>query len=242
MQLRLNFPAFLLSLGIVIAALIGAHSWKEQQRANQIISVVGSAKQDFKADLGFIRFTIAGVAATAPEGFRAMQTAEPTVRKFLAEQGFTPDQIKEFAATQEIEKQYNDKGYETNKILNVIYRKRLEVTSSDVEKLAKLALQLPALVEQGVQISVEQPEYLYTKMADLKIEVQAHAAADAKVRAERIARATGSELGPIRSARMGVLQITPRFSTVVSDYGVNDTSSIEKEITAVVQASFEISR
>ena len=44
----------------------------------------------------------------------------------------------------------------------------------------------------------------------------------------------------MRSARMGVIQITPRLSNQISDYGVNDLSSIEKEITAVVNASFEI--
>jgi hypothetical protein len=39
---------------------------------------------------------------------------------------------------------------------------------------------------------------------------------------------------------MGVLQITPKNSNVISDYGMNDVTSIEKEITAVVSASFEI--
>jgi len=36
------------------------------------------------------------------------------------------------------------------------------------------------------------------------------------------------------------LQITPINSNMVSDYGMNDVSSIDKEITAVVNASFEI--
>ena len=44
----------------------------------------------------------------------------------------------------------------------------------------------------------------------------------------------------MRSARMGVLQITPKFSNAVSDYGINDLSSIDKEIVGVVNASFQI--
>lgn len=84
------------------------------------------------------------------------------------------------------------------------------------------------------------PEYHYTKIADLKIEVQAAAARDAMVRAQKIAEATDRDLGPMRNARMGVLQITPKLSNQISDYGINDLSSIEKEITAVVNASFEI--
>ena len=84
------------------------------------------------------------------------------------------------------------------------------------------------------------PEYHYSKIADLKIDVQAAAAKDAMVRANKIAEATGRSLGTMTEARMGVLQITPRLSNQVSDYGINDLSSIEKEITAVVNASFLI--
>ena len=40
--------------------------------------------------------------------------------------------------------------------------------------------------------------------------------------------------------RNNVLQVTPRHSTVVSDYGLNDNSSIAKQIIAVVHASFAI--
>jgi len=87
---------------------------------------------------------------------------------------------------------------------------------------------------------VEQPEYHYTKLAELKIDIQADAAKDAMVRDDKIAKATGRSLGPMRDARMGVIQITPKLSNQVSDYGINDLSSIEKEITEVVNASFEI--
>ncbi len=41
-------------------------------------------------------------------------------------------------------------------------------------------------------------------------------------------------------ARVGVLQITPVHSVNVSDYGINDLSSIEKKITGVVNATFRI--
>jgi hypothetical protein len=39
---------------------------------------------------------------------------------------------------------------------------------------------------------------------------------------------------------MGVFQITPRYSTEVSDYGINDVSSVDKDITAVVRVTFAI--
>ena len=57
---------------------------------------------------------------------------------------------------------------------------------------------------------------------------------------ENMVKATGNKIGFIRSARMGVFQITPITSTDVSDWGVNDTSSLEKKVMAVVSASFAI--
>jgi len=44
----------------------------------------------------------------------------------------------------------------------------------------------------------------------------------------------------IRSAKMGTFQITPVNSYDVSWYGENDTSSYEKKVMAVVNASFAI--
>ena len=39
---------------------------------------------------------------------------------------------------------------------------------------------------------------------------------------------------------MGVMQINPKNVSDVSDTGNNDTSSLEKEITAIVTARFEV--
>jgi hypothetical protein len=66
------------------------------------------------------------------------------------------------------------------------------------------------------------------------------AAKDAKTRAERIAASTGNTIGNVRSARMGVLQITAADSTEVSDMGIYDTSSVDKDITAVVNIGFAV--
>ena len=95
-------------------------------------------------------------------------------------------------------------------------------------------------MERGVTLNLDAPEYHFTRLADVKMEVQARAAEDARRRAQRIAEAAGSKLGPIRRARMGVLQITPAFDHAVSGYGRNDLGTIDKVITAVAHASFSI--
>ncbi len=68
----------------------------------------------------------------------------------------------------------------------------------------------------------------------------AEAAKDAHVRGEQIARSTGATLGPLRSARMGVIQINPADSTETSNEGNNDTSSLDKDVIAVVTSNFQL--
>jgi len=96
------------------------------------------------------------------------------------------------------------------------------------------------LINSGIQFTSNAPSYYYTKLADLKIEMLSAATRDAKLRASKIAENAGSEIGRLRSARMGVLQITAKNSADYTWGGALDTTSKEKTITAVVYLDFEV--
>ena len=85
-----------------------------------------------------------------------------------------------------------------------------------------------------------QPEYIYTKLADLKIQMLADASRDARVRAEQIAGNTGASIARLQTARMGVMQVNAANESEVSGTGMNDTTSLEKDALAVVTATFGI--
>ena len=53
-------------------------------------------------------------------------------------------------------------------------------------------------------------------------------------------QATGSGLGQLRGVDVGVFQVTSPNSTEVEDYGVYDTSTLEKDVTAVVNVTFGV--
>jgi hypothetical protein len=63
---------------------------------------------------------------------------------------------------------------------------------------------------------------------------------DAQSRAASIAKTTGKNVGILKSAAMGVVQVMQPNSTDVSDYGNYDVSTIDKEIMITVKASFTI--
>jgi uncharacterized protein len=236
----LIIPASIISISFLIAVIIFVSVWKSNQSANQTITVTGSAKKEIISDLGFLRGSLSVQAATADAAYKELQRQKPVLLSYLASKGFPQDKVEFFTVNSYPVYELNANGFQTNIIRGFIYSQRLEIMSTDVNKIKEISLDIPSLIEKGISFVVEMPEYHYSKIADLKVEVQSAAAKDAMVRAEKIAESTGRDLGPMRNARMGVLQITPKLSNQISDYGINDLSSIEKEITAVVNASFEI--
>jgi len=233
-------PFLILAIALIVCSVIFVTAWRANYSSNQTITVTGSAKKDITSDLGILRGSISVEASTAEMAYQELKRQKPILIAYLASNGFPEKELEFFTMNSYPIYEMSSAGYQTNKVRAYNYSQRIEIKSNDVNKIKSISLEIPSLIEKGVSFSVEMPEYHYSKIAEVKIEIQAEAAKDAMNRASRIALSTGRELGPMRSARMGVIQITPRLSNQISDYGVNDLSSIEKEITAVVTASFEI--
>jgi hypothetical protein len=115
-----------------------------------------------------------------------------------------------------------------------------EVRSERVAAIADLVEQSQQLFEQGVPLQPQSPQYVYTKLADLRPKLLAEATKDALNRAKVLVEATGAHLGGLRDVDVGVFQVTAPNSTEVSDYGVYDTSTLGKDVTAVVNVSFSL--
>lgn len=237
---NLLVPLAVLSGAIVLSVLIFSFVWKSARNADQTITVTGSAKKTIVSDLGIQRGTLQAASSDRRTAYQIVAQQMPVVLKYLADKGFTKEQIEVFGITGYPVFEVSSQGYQTQNVSHYVYSQRFEVRSNVVQKIKDLSLTLSSLVEKGLDVQVDMPEYLFTKIDDLKIEIQAEAAKNAMDRAGKIAEATGRNLGSLRNARMGVIQITPLNSNMVTDYGINDVSSIDKEITAVVSASFEI--
>lgn len=109
-----------------------------------------------------------------------------------------------------------------------------------MELVTRISRESSELIKEGVEFNSSSPQYFYTKVNDLKIEMLGEATKDAKLRAEQLAINSGGKVGALRSAAQGVFQITTAYSTEVSDHGIYDTSTIEKSIKAVVTVQYSI--
>jgi uncharacterized protein len=235
---RFIIPSAILGLSLLISILVFSLNWKSIKKENQTITVTGSAKKEINADLGILRGNLSAYANSQKAAYEKLESQKPILLNFFQSKGFNNDKVNFETFT--VYPQYQYINGAQGAIIGYNASQTFKIESKDVNLIRSISLDISSLYSQGLEFQVFNPEYYYTKLAEMKIDIQAEAAKDAKNRAQKIAEATNSKIGTMRNARMGVLQITPINSNMVSDYGMNDVSSIEKEITAVVNASFEI--
>ena len=229
-----------LAIGLVMSSIIFGWFFSKTKKSDEAIAVTGSARKRIKSDLVVWS---AGVSSEAPqlaEAYRQTSESIPRVKQYLISKGVPDNQITISSITTTTLKKHDNEGNETSEITGYLLRQQVEVRSTDVDKIAQIAREATELINQGILLESNAPQYLYTRLGDLKIEMLGEAAKDAKVRAEKIADSTGNKIGAVRSAKMGVMQITSADSTEVSDAGISDTSSIDKDVTAVVNISFAV--
>ena len=227
-------------LAIIIAAALGSWAFVKAKRGDQTITVTGSAKRQITSDFVVWKSAVSYQAPVLSEAYRSLSEAVPKIKAYLVSKGIPENEITVSSISSQTLHGHTSDGGETSEITGYSLRQELEVRSKDVQKIGKIAREATELINQGILLESMAPEYYYTQLGGLKIEMLAEAAKDAKVRAEKIAESTGSSIGTVRTARMGVLQITPAGSNEVSDSGMNDTSSLEKDITAVVSIGFAV--
>ena len=204
------------------------------------ITVTGSAQKQIKSDYAVWTGSFARREILMADAYKKLGEDLDKVQKYLTGQGITQKDIIINQIETETVYKKNDKGNDTNTIEGYRLKQSVELRSNDVDKIARISREATGLINEGIEFYSGSPDYSYTKLDELKVEMLAKATENAKLRADNMVKATGNRIGFMRSAKMGVFQITPINSTEISDWGVNDTSSLEKKVTAVVNASFSI--
>ena len=232
--------AVVIGLALVIASAIGGWAFASARRGDETITVTGSAKRKITSDMVVWKAAVSYQASALSDAYRSLSEAVPRVKGYLVSKGIPENEITISSISSQTLHGRTSDGAETSEITGYSLRQELEVRSKDVEKIGKIAREATELINQGILLESMAPEYFYTALGSLKIEMMGEAAKDAQERAKKIAESTGSSIGSVKTARMGVLQITAAGSNEVSDSGMNDTSSLEKEITAVVSIGFAV--
>ncbi len=230
----------IISLGLLIAlAIVVSTKMVSSTISNNEISVTGSAYEIVKSDSGTLNFDISVKRATKQEAYVAAQDQIRIVKKYLSDKQITNVDLKTINGYYTYKRDSKTGAYtDIREAYNL--SQPITIQSDKVELIKEISNEITGLINQGVDINVYAPSYDYSKLGDLKVSLLEKASQDAKNRAMSMLKPTRNSVGNISSVRMGVYQITPVNSTDVSDMGINDTSSIDKKVTAVANVSFKI--
>ncbi|MCR5265427.1 MAG: SIMPL domain-containing protein [Cyanobacteria bacterium RUI128] len=227
--------ALVLALGLVIATTIVSGALP-----NEGISVTGSASKVVKSDKGSLYFNIITRQKTRKIAYDVIKKQLPIVKSYLISKGIKEEDINIKTTNHYNTYRMLPNGNTSNDVEYYNVQQPIEIKSDNVELIKELSTDITSLMDKGIDLDVNSPEYYYSKISDLKVELLNEAAKDAKQRASAMLKATHNRTGKIQSVKMGVFQITSPDSTDVSDSGIFNTESIEKKVTAVANVIFKI--
>lgn len=242
--MKYNLGLIVIGIAFLFGTLIIGNAVKNRNTADDVISVTGLGKKDFEADLIVWQGSFAKVNMELQDAYAELDADRTVIQKYLVSKGLTEDEIV-FSAVN-ITKEY-DYTYDNNyNMRNQVFKgyrlnQEVKIESNEVDKVEEISRQVTELINQGLEFYSYPPNYYYTKLAELKIEMVASATADATARAERIAENANATLGDLKNARMGVFQIIAQNSN--EDYswgGAYNTTSKEKTATITMKLDFNI--
>lgn len=229
-------PMLVLGFCIFVTGAIFSWAFYSARAAEGTLSVTGSAKQSVKADTA--KWTVSVYRLAFQEGlqgaYAGVASDAAAVSAYFKQQGIPAEDITTNTVVADQDWSYSNNGGPTR------YNVHQEVTiqSKDVEKIQGLAQSVNTLINRGYSVSPRQPEYYVSTLPDLRVSLLGQAVADAKARAQEIAKSGGASVGAIQSASSGVVQVLAPNSTSVEDYGSYDTSTIEKEVSVTARVTF----
>ena len=246
--------AVALALGLVWSTSIAATNWRAVRKPPEkhTIRVTGSAKKRIVSDLIQWEAVIEARAEDRTKAYRTLREGSDKAVAFLAAQGIKAEEIQPQSASFEeiFEEEVEDKvlpgttvAVRTEKQVSkgFVTRKSIVVRSSDVARVEKASREITSLLDEGVSVNSESPHYFYTRLGELKLEMLASAAKDARDRADNILRSAGNaSIGKLIVADMGIININPANTTKTSEEGNNDTMALEKDIITIIHAEFEV--
>ncbi len=232
------------SIALMLCALILGESYKYKYHAAETITVTGLGEQEFTSDKIVWRGSVVVENVSLESAYATLEEDKSQVMEYITSRGIpTSSVVFLFPYTNKTyESQYSSAGnYIGQRATGYRIEQSFTIESDDVELVESVSREISTLIARGIQIESMQPDYYYTGLDDLKIELIEQATADARLRAEKIAGEAGCKLRTVKSARAGVFQITGANTNEEFSAGGNfNTSSKNKKARVTMRLEYMI--
>ena len=234
----------IIASAVVLSAMVLASAYTQRTRSQTgTITVTGLGEREFSSDIIVINGTIETENMDAAEGYRELEKSRSAVLNLLTKNGVAEETITfHMPSTYKLsESVYQNGDYIGSRFAGYRLSQSFTVESNDVAAVENAARELPSLLAHGISIEVNNPEYYYSNLESVKLDLISAAAADAHERAKNIAENSGAELGNLAMSRAGVFQITAATGDEeFSAGGSFNISSRDKKARVTVRAEYKI--
>ena len=234
----------IIGICIVISCLALAFGLSHFKSENShVISATGSASVDFESDSIIWRGYFSSNAETSKAAYTSIKRDVEVVKKYLTDNGVNEDEMvfDSVLISRTYTDQYDVNGhYVGEEATGYQLTQGITITSTDIDKIEMISRDISSLLDQGVEFTSESPEYYYSGLDELKLDLIDKASQNAKERIEIVARNTGANLGKLNNSSIGVFQITAT-NTGTSSYtydGAFDKSSRLKTASVTVKLEY----
>ena len=205
--------------------------------------VTGLAEKDFNSNLVVWSGSYARKSTDLNSAYTTLKADENAIRTYLSKKRIANTQMVFSSII--INKEYNQQMDENGRITGQQFggynlTQTVKIESTDISKVDQISREATELIESGIEFNSAAPLFYNTNLNEVKMDLLGKASADARARAEIIAKNAGSSLGKLRKANMGVFQITGKNSNDDYSYGGTfNTTNRNKTGSITIRMEFE---
>lgn len=236
-------PYLLVTLAVIFSAVYLGNSYSYKFKKAQTVTVTGAAFYDFDSDLIVWSGQFSRKSMQIKDAYAALKSDEAGIRSYLTRKGIKESEIifSSVSTGKDFDYVYDVSGSSRSVFTGYTLSQTVKIESKDLETVEKVSREITELLDKGILLNSYEPQYYYTKLDELKIDLLARASKDGQERARTIVENSGASLGRLQKASMGIFQITGRNSD--EDYswgGAFNTSSKKKTASVTIKMDFSI--
>ena len=250
METRIK-TSLIVGIAIVLTAFILGQSFKNRNKNLDSISVIGLGTKDFVSDEILWSGSFSVNSSDIKSAYNKIISDQRIVSDFFKSKGFQTNEFtfgavnfeKKFREirTESTDNQYQNKveqifdGYQATQTITFSAKKN----PSLMKNIENVSSKTAELVNSGIELTSNSIQYTYSDLPSLKQSLIENATKDANERATKIVKTADGSLGKLKTASMGVFQITGQGSTEEDSYGGNnDTYSKNKTARITVRLEY----
>lgn len=229
------------AIAIIVFAAIFASAYRYKYRVTNTINVTGNAKQNFESDVVKWSASFSRKSMDLSEASDQLKQDRELVRQFLIGQAIKEHEIVFDAVTinRDFTNRTDNDGNRFNTFTGYSLTQMVTVESKDLDQVENVSREISELISKGIELSSNAPNYYFSELEDLKLELISKASENAKSRAQNIAERAGSSLGSLVKADLGIFQITGQNDNEEYSYGGTfNTRSRNKTANITVRTSY----